>query len=155
MKKVLISSKSDLNSYGPWLLNLHVPHTPLPSRTKRKHKNPLISRRPRSRPQAKPVALTVLLAVGHKLGPVARVGLLVVEQAADAELLGGRAVPAGPVARAGRLVAEDAVQPVAVLRGDRRVFTGQGGLVSRRTVGKLRANSMIYQLEGVNDWTNI
>ena len=69
--------------------------------------------------------LTVLLAVRHELGPVTRVGLLVVEQAADTELLGGGAVPAGPVARAGRLVAEDAVQPVTVLSGDGRVWWGR------------------------------
>jgi len=57
----------------------------------------------------------VLLAALHVLGPVAGVGALVVEQAADTELLSGRAVPACPVARAGRLVAEDAIQGSAVL----------------------------------------
>ena len=62
--------------------------------------------------------LTVLLAADYVLGPVAGVGVLVVEEAADAELLGGGAVPAGPVPGAGGLVAEDAVQPVAVLSAD-------------------------------------
>jgi hypothetical protein len=57
----------------------------------------------------------MLLAARHILGPVAGVGLLVVKEPADAELLGCCAVPAGPVARAGSLVAKDAVEPVAVL----------------------------------------
>jgi hypothetical protein len=57
----------------------------------------------------------MLLASSDVLGPVAGVRLLVVEQPADAELLGGSAVPAGPVPGAGGLVAEDAVQVVAVL----------------------------------------
>ena len=63
----------------------------------------------------------MLLAAGHILGPVAGVGLLVVEQPADTELLRGGAVPAGPVASAGRLVAEYSVQPVAVLRALRGI----------------------------------
>lgn len=67
----------------------------------------------------------MLLAAADVLRPVTGVGLLVIEQTADTELLSGRAVPAGPVAGAGRLVAEDAVQPVTVLRGDRRVW-GRG-----------------------------
>ena len=57
----------------------------------------------------------MFLAASHVLRPVAGVGLLVVEQPADTELLRGGAVPAGPVASAGRLVAEYSVQPVAVL----------------------------------------
>ena len=57
----------------------------------------------------------MLLASGHILRPVAGVGLLVVQQAADAVLLRGRAVPAGPVPGAGSFVPEDAVQPVTVL----------------------------------------
>ena len=61
------------------------------------------------------VILTVFLAAAHVLGPVAGVGLLVVQQAADAVLLRGRAGPAGPVPGAGRFVPEDAVQPVTVL----------------------------------------
>jgi hypothetical protein len=60
--------------------------------------------------------LTVFLAAGDVLRPVAGVCLLVVEQAADAELFRRRAVPARPVPRAGRLVTEDPVQPVTVLR---------------------------------------
>lgn len=71
--------------------------------------------------------LTVLLAALHVLGPVTGVGLFVVEQTADTELLGGRAVPAGPVAGAGRLVAEDAVEPVTVLRGDGWVWGRRPG----------------------------
>ena len=67
------------------------------------------------------IRLTVLLAAGNVLRPVASVSLLVVEQAANAELLGGGAVPAGPVTCAGGLVPEDAVQPVAVLGALRRV----------------------------------
>lgn len=68
----------------------------------------------------------MLLAAAHVLRPVTGVALLVVEQTADTELLGGRAVPAGPVAGAGRFVAVDSVQPVTVLRGDGRVW-GRGG----------------------------
>ena len=69
----------------------------------------------------------MFLASGDVLWPVAGVCLLVVEEAADAELLGGRPVPAGPVAGARGLVAEDAVQPVAVLRALGRVW-GQDGV---------------------------
>merc|ERR550539_1279955 len=61
------------------------------------------------------LAQRMLLAAGHILGPVASVGLLVVQQPTNAELLSCCAVPAGPVARAGSLVAKDAVEPVAVL----------------------------------------
>ena len=68
----------------------------------------------------------MFLASGDVLWPVAGVCLLVVEEAADAELLGGGPVPAGPVAGARGLVAEDAVQPVAVLRALGRVW-GQDG----------------------------
>lgn len=75
------------------------------------------------------MTLTMLLASGDVLGPVAGVSLLVVEEAADAELLSGGAVPAGPVAGAGGLVPEDAVEPVAVLGGDGGVWVG-GGRVS-------------------------
>lgn len=71
----------------------------------------------------------MLLASGNVLGPVAGVGLLVVEQAADAELLSGGAVPAGPVASAGCLVSEDSVEPVAVLGGDGGVCGGSTLLV--------------------------
>ena len=63
-------------------------------------------------------ALTMLLAPAYILRPVAGVRLLVVEQASDAELLGGRSVPACPVPGARGLVAEDAVEPVAVLRAN-------------------------------------
>ena len=58
----------------------------------------------------------MFLASGDVLWPVAGVCLLVVEEAADAELLGGGPVPAGPVAGAGGLVTEYSVQPVTVLR---------------------------------------
>ena len=64
----------------------------------------------------------MFLTSRHVLGPVTGVRLLVVEQPADAELLGGGAVPAGPVASAGRLVAEYSVQPVAVLRALRGIW---------------------------------
>lgn len=56
----------------------------------------------------------MFLAVVDVFGPVARVRFLVVEEAADAELFGGGAVPARPVTGAGGFVAEDAVQPLAV-----------------------------------------
>jgi hypothetical protein len=69
----------------------------------------------------------VLLAAGHILGPVAGVGLLVVEEAAYAELLGRRPVPAGPVAGAGRLVPEYPVQPVTMLRALWWVWGGEHG----------------------------
>ena len=68
----------------------------------------------------------MFLASGDVLWPVAGVCLLVVEEAADAELLGRGPVPAGPVAGAGGLVAEDAVQPVAVLRALGRVWDRTG-----------------------------
>ena len=42
----------------------------------------------------------MLLASGNILGPVTGVGLLVVEEASDAELLSGCPIPAGPVAGA-------------------------------------------------------
>ena len=70
--------------------------------------------------------LTMFLASGYILGPVAGVSLLVVEEAADAELLGCGPVPAGPVAGARGLVAEDAVQPVAVLGALRRIWRETG-----------------------------
>ena len=57
----------------------------------------------------------MFLAASNILRPVAGVSLLVVEQSTNAELLGGRSVPAGPVASAGGLVAEYSVQPVTVL----------------------------------------
>lgn len=59
----------------------------------------------------------MLLASLDVLGPVARVSVLVVQQSADAQLLGGCAVPARPVPRARRLVSENAVQPVTVISG--------------------------------------
>jgi len=61
-------------------------------------------------------AKRMFLTASHVLRPVAGVGLLVVEQSSDTELLGGGPVPAGPVASAGGLVTEDPVEPVAVLR---------------------------------------
>lgn len=62
--------------------------------------------------------LTVFLAAVDILGPVAGVGVLIVQQSADAQLFCRSAVPTGPVTRAGRLVAEDAVQPVAMFSSD-------------------------------------
>lgn len=67
----------------------------------------------------------MLLTAVHILRPVAGVCVLVVEQAADTQLLGGGPVPAGPVARARGLVPEDAVQPVAMLRADWRIWSSQ------------------------------
>lgn len=59
----------------------------------------------------------MLLASLDVLRPVTRVCVLVVQQSADAQLLGGGAVPARPVSRARRLVAEYSVQPVAMVPG--------------------------------------
>ena len=60
----------------------------------------------------------MFLATVDVVGPVAGVGVFVVEETTNAELLRGSSVPAGPVPRAGRLVAEDAVEPVTVLCAD-------------------------------------
>lgn len=59
----------------------------------------------------------MFLATFDVLGPVARVRVLVVEKPADAQLFGGRAVPARPIPRARSLVTEYAVQPVTVVAG--------------------------------------
>jgi len=73
------------------------------------------------------VAVSVILAKGmflassDILGPVARVSFLVVEEAADAKLLGRGAVPASPVSGARCLMSENSVQPVAVFGALRRV----------------------------------
>lgn len=66
--------------------------------------------------------LTVLLAAAHVLRPVAGMGLLVVKQAPDAKLLGGRSVPACPVAGARGFMSENAVEPVAVLGANRGIY---------------------------------
>lgn len=63
----------------------------------------------------------MFLATFDVLGPVARVRVLIVEQPADAQLFGGRAVPARPIPRARSLVTEYAVQPVTVVAGYRAV----------------------------------
>ena len=42
----------------------------------------------------------MLLTSCYVLGPIAGMGLLVVEESTDTELLRGRSVPAGPVAGA-------------------------------------------------------
>lgn len=63
----------------------------------------------------------MLLTSINVLRPIARSRGLVVEQTADAQLLGGRTVPARPVPGARGLVAENTVQPVAVLRRYRRI----------------------------------
>lgn len=62
--------------------------------------------------------LTMFLAVGHIVGPVATVDHVIVEQREGTLLDGGGAVPAVPVARAGGRVREDAVVPLAVVRVD-------------------------------------
>lgn len=63
----------------------------------------------------------MFLATFDVLGPVARVRVLIVEQSADAQLFGGRAVPTRPIPRARSLVTEYAVQPVTVVAGYRAV----------------------------------
>lgn len=73
----------------------------------------------------------MFLASFDILGPIATVRVLVVQQSPDAQLLGGRSVPAGPVPSTARLVAEDSVEPVAVLGGDRSV----GQLLALAVVG--------------------
>lgn len=60
----------------------------------------------------------MLLAAVYVFRPVARMRPFVVEQTADAQLLGCGAIPTGPVTGTGRFVAEYAVQPVAVFRAD-------------------------------------
>lgn len=65
--------------------------------------------------------LTMFLASIYVLRPIAGSGCLVVEQAADAELLSGRSVPACPVPGARGLVAKYTVEPVAVLGGYRGI----------------------------------
>lgn len=67
----------------------------------------------------------MFLAAVYVLRPVARVRVLVVEQATDAQLFRGSAVPAGPVARAGRFVSEDSVQPITVLPAYRSICAQQ------------------------------
>ncbi len=61
----------------------------------------------------------MFLASLDVLRPVTGVRVLVVQKASDAELLGGRAVPAGPVPGARSFVTEDSVQPVTVFRAQR------------------------------------
>lgn len=63
----------------------------------------------------------MFLASGNVLRPITGMCLLVVEEAADTELLGSGTVPARPVPGARRLVTEDAVQPVTVLSALRRI----------------------------------
>jgi len=62
----------------------------------------------------KPTELTVFLTPLHVVRPVTRVGILIVQQSSDTQLLRGRAVPTCPVARARRFMTKDPVQPVAV-----------------------------------------
>lgn len=79
----------------------------------------------------------MLLAALDVLGPVARVRVLVVQQSADAQLLGGGAVPARPVPGARRLVAEYAVQPVAVV-------SGYGAVCGKRSQSINIHNNSVY-----------
>jgi len=58
------------------------------------------------------------LASANVLRPVASVGLFVVQEPSDAELLGRRSVPASPVAGARRFVSENTIKPVAMLSAD-------------------------------------
>lgn len=67
------------------------------------------------------VAERMFLAALDILRPVAGSRPLVVQKSSDAELLGGRSVPASPVPRARSLVSEDAVEPVTVFGRDRRI----------------------------------
>jgi len=75
------------------------------------------------------LVLTMFLAPLDVLGPVARVSFLVVQQPADAQLFGGRAVPASPVSCARRLMTEYSVQPIAVFPGYRTVCGKQTRMV--------------------------
>ena len=59
--------------------------------------------------------LTMLLTACYIVWPVTRVCVLVVQQPSDAELLGGRPIPAIPVSSAGGLVPEYSIQPVTVV----------------------------------------
>lgn len=59
----------------------------------------------------------MFLAAVNILGPIAAVCIFVVQQAADAQLLGSCAIPAGPVACARCLVAKYAIQPVTMFGG--------------------------------------
>ena len=68
------------------------------------------------------MGLTVLLASSYILWPVTCMRLLIVQEAADAELLSGCAVPAGPVAGARSLMAKNSIQPVTVVGCDRWVW---------------------------------
>lgn len=61
------------------------------------------------------------MASSDVLRPVAGVRFFVVEEAADAKLLGGRAVPTSPVAGARGLVAKNTVKPVTVVCTDGRI----------------------------------
>lgn len=67
------------------------------------------------------VAERMFLAAIYIFRPVAGVGVLIVQQTANAELFRSCSIPASPVPGAGGLVAEDAVQPVAVLCPDGRI----------------------------------
>lgn len=58
----------------------------------------------------------MLLTTIYIFRPIAAVGILIVQQTADAKLLRGGTIPAGPIACAGGLMPEDAVQPVAMFR---------------------------------------
>lgn len=75
------------------------------------------------------LAQGVLLATSNILWPVAGMGLLVVQQAADTELFCGGSVPAGPIPGAASLVAENSVQPVTVLGALGRISFWSAGTV--------------------------
>lgn len=79
------------------------------------------------------------------LGPVAGVSFFVVKQPADAQLFGGRAVPASPVPRARRLVTEYAVQPIAVFPGYWTVCGKQTRTVLLMIIGIL--NFTVYAVK--------
>jgi hypothetical protein len=64
----------------------------------------------------------VLLASLDIVWPVARVSLFAVEETANAQLFSGSSIPARPIAGARSLMPENAIEPVAVLRGNRRIW---------------------------------
>ncbi len=68
--------------------------------------------------------LTMLLTASNILRPVAGVSLLVIQEAADAELFCRGSIPASPVACARGLVSENPVQPVAMLGALWRIYHG-------------------------------
>lgn len=63
----------------------------------------------------------MFLASLDVFGPIATVGIFIVQQTADAQLFGGRSIPTSPVTSARRLVTEYAIQPIAMIGGYRSI----------------------------------